>query len=162
MLCQDCGEKVASIIFTQIVDNTKTMLYLCKDCAAKRGFQPPTLLGTTPSPGNLLAGMAEEGEAELECSSCSLTYSEFKKDGRLGCGDCYSAFSNKLCDLLRKIHGSNQHLGKRPVYNERSKLRQSIIQLQEELKRAVEQEEFERATELRDEIAELERRMEPI
>ena len=159
MFCQDCGEKVASVIFTQIVNNTKTVLYLCKECAAKRGFQvSPTT--PSPSPADLLAGMAEEAEeAELKCSSCGLTYLEFKKDGRLGCGDCYYAFSDKLRNLLRKIHGGNRHLGKSPVRDERSEVMRSIAQLREELKRAVEREEFERATELRDKISELERQI---
>jgi protein arginine kinase activator len=114
---------------------------------------------------DLLAGMAEEsGPAENEelektrCEGCGLTYADFKKTGRLGCSHCYEAFAASLKGLLRKIHGSNQHLGKIPnMENELFEQRKEIRRLREEMKRAIKAEEFEKAAALRDRIYEMEK-----
>jgi protein-arginine kinase activator protein McsA len=41
MLCQDCNKNEATIHLTQIVNNEKVVLNLCKACAEKRGFHSP-------------------------------------------------------------------------------------------------------------------------
>ena len=164
MLCQDCNENPAAIVFTQIVNNEKTILQLCKECAEKRGLQSP--LGSANFPiGDLLAGMAEEeGKIETEemkkrtCVQCGLTYADFKKAGRLGCSECYDTFIEGLKPLLRKIHGSNQHMGKIPVFEkEHVQRKKEIRKLREALKKAIKAEEFEKAAALRDRIHEMEK-----
>jgi protein arginine kinase activator len=164
MLCQDCHERAAVIIFTQIINNEKTVLRLCKECAEKRGLQPPLANANFPL-GNLLAGMAEEegkGETEemkaLACSQCGLTYTDFKKTGRLGCSECYETFAVGLKPLLRKIHGSNQHLGKIPTFaREHVQWKKDIRKLRDSLRKAIKAEEFEKAAALRDRIREMEK-----
>ena len=164
MLCQDCHEKPAVIVFTQIINKEKTVLRLCKECAEKRGLQSPLADANFPL-GNLLAGMAEEegkGDTEeakaLSCSHCGLTYTDFKKTGRLGCSDCYEAFADGLKPLLRKIHGSNQHLGKIPtIAKEYVQQKKDLRKLRDTLKKAIKAEEFEKAAALRDRIREIEK-----
>ena len=48
MLCQNCKEHEATVHLTQIINNEKTNLSLCKDCAAKKGFHSP--LDNVPFP----------------------------------------------------------------------------------------------------------------
>lgn len=164
MLCQDCHERPAMIVLTQIVNNEKTVLRLCKECAEKRGLKPPFSSSDFPI-GELLAGMAEEsGPAEteetkkLKCAQCGLTYAHFKKAGRLGCSQCYETFGDGLKGLLRKIHGSNQHLGKIPAFEkEHYERKRDIRKLREGMKKAIKAEEFEKAAALRDKINEMEK-----
>jgi protein arginine kinase activator len=164
MLCQDCNEQPAVIVFTQIINKEKTVLRLCKDCAEKRGLHAP-LTGSNFPIGELLAGMAEEeGKVEaqemkkLVCSQCGLSYNDFKKAGRLGCSECYETFADGLKALLRKIHGSNQHLGKIPTFQkEHVQRKKEIRKLRDALKKAIKAEEFEKAAALRDRIHEMER-----
>ncbi len=164
MLCQDCNQHPAVIMFTQIVNNEKIILHLCRDCAEKRGLQT-SLSGADFPLGELLAGMAEDsGTAEDEkmekvsCQACGLTYADFKKSGRLGCSECYESFADGLKGLLRKIHGSNQHLGKIPLLEKDSfERKKEIRRLREEMKRAIKAEDFERAAALRDMIGEMEK-----
>jgi len=164
MLCQDCNEQTASIMFTQIINSEKTVLRLCKDCAEKRGLNP-SLANANFSIGDLLAGMAEEeGKVDTEemkqvtCSQCGLSYSQFKQSGRLGCSECYETFIDGLKALLRKIHGSNQHLGKIPSFEvEHVQRKKEIRKLRDDLKKAINAEEFERAAALRDRIQEREK-----
>jgi protein arginine kinase activator len=114
---------------------------------------------------DLLAGLAEfekPKEAEsvaVKCPNCALTYAEFKKIGRLGCGECYPAFKKYLRPLLKKIHGSNQHSGKSPL--KAAGIPEKNIDLQElrnSLQKAIETEAFEEAARIRDQIKEMEKK----
>ncbi|MEZ5357365.1 MAG: UvrB/UvrC motif-containing protein [Candidatus Zixiibacteriota bacterium] len=165
MKCQDCGGSDATVNLTQIINNEKVVLNLCKDCAAKRGFHSP--LDNIPFPlANFLAGMMEAektaGESkavmttDLTCSKCGLTFSEFSRLGRFGCGNCYQTFREKLQPLLRKIHGSSLHRGKLPpMLSEDATIIKEQERLEDELKHAIDTEDFERAADLRDKLKSL-------
>lgn len=165
MVCQDCKNKEAQVHFTQIVNNEKTSLSLCKDCAAARGFHSP--LDNMPFPlANILSGLAADLPQkyqpnvadDLVCESCGLTFEQFTRQGRFGCGDCYKAFRNRLEMIMRKIHGASLHRGKNPEFTQSdvdAAMPLSIKEeerLQSELEKAINEEEFERAAELRDKL----------
>jgi len=112
---------------------------------------------------DLLAGMVdamthteEERIGHVQCPRCGLLYSSFKETGRLGCSECYAAFQFQLRPLLRRIHGDTRHRGKAPSHGAGSSSGAREIQrLHDELQRAVEREEFEKAAGIRDEIRRL-------
>jgi hypothetical protein len=54
---------------------------------------------------------------EVVCNACGFTASQLKKIGRMGCPECYSAFSEGLDGLLRNMHKGTRHIGKRPNRN---------------------------------------------
>jgi protein arginine kinase activator len=163
MNCDDCKKKTAAVNFTQILNNKKTVLNLCKECAEKRGFTGH-VPGVSPQGGfgvgNLVSKIATEYEDEtnaVKCDRCHLNYMEFKQTGRLGCGHCYEAFGNRLDDLLRKIHGSDSHIGKVPKGLEPViHASRQIDGLRKEIQEAIRNEEFEKAARLRDKIKKLE------
>ena len=115
---------------------------------------------------DLLAGLAEfnkpalEKEAqELKCPNCGLTYNDFKKMGRLGCGECYSSFKKYLGPLLKRIHGSSLHVGKSPLrVGAGLKKKIDLSGLRQKLQKAIETEAFEEAARLRDQIKEMEKK----
>ena len=164
MMCQDCNERPAMIVYTQIVDDEKIVLRLCKECAEKRGLKSSFASSDFPV-GDLLAGMAEESGSEetedmkkLACALCGLTYADFKKSAKLGCSECYDIFAEGLKGLLRKIHGSNQHLGKVPDFEKEDfERKKEIRKLRENMKKAIKAEDFEKAAALRDTIHEMEK-----
>ena len=90
-----------------------------------------------------------------------MTYEEFRKVGRLGCSQCYEAFGTPLRRLLKRIHGSDTHVGRGPrsprtagpagATGEGGQPR-SLEKLREALQAAVDTEEYERAAQLRDRI----------
>jgi protein arginine kinase activator len=88
------------------------------------------------------------------CTRCGATFQDFRETGRLGCSDCYRTFEPALRDLLRRLHGSTHHLGER--YAEREPAadvaREQAAELREQLRLAVETENFELAAELRDRL----------
>lgn len=164
MKCDYC-DREASVHLTQIINNKKVVLNLCKECAAKRGFHSP--LDNIPFPlSNFLSGLMSQEElkkdgnavvpTDLVCPNCGLTFEEFSRLGRFGCGQCYKTFRTKLQGLLRKIHGSSLHRGKLPpLLSEEGNTIKEQERLQEELQAAIAAEDFERAADLRDKIKSL-------
>jgi len=163
MLCQICGKNPATVHYTEAHDNKMSEIHVCENCAEEKGFQQSAKQHQFDI-GELLAGMVdtmtsteEERVGHVQCPECGLPYSGFKETGRLGCSKCYSAFQFQLRPLLRRIHGDTRHRGKVPVRDGEGVSRTRQIQrLHDELQRAVEREDFERAAEVRDEIKRLE------
>lgn len=162
MQCDSCDQNEAVMHFTQIVDNQVSTFHLCEVCAAEKGLEPGIGMGDFPL-ADLISkmGRAEEGAEGARpghCSFCNISLSDFKESGRLGCSHCYTAFEAHLRGLLRRLHGSTQHLGKLylspdPTAAER---RGRLAALRRRLERAVGLEEFERAAQIRDQIRSLE------
>ena len=122
MSCQDCKKQPATVHLTQIINNEKIVLSLCKDCAAKRGFHSP--LDNVPFPlAEILSGLIQQQQIvekkgkkdDLKCDGCGLTFEEFTHLGRFGCGECYRTFRSRLEGIMRKVHGSSLHKGKLPA-----------------------------------------------
>jgi protein arginine kinase activator len=163
MLCQICGKNAASVHFTEINDNKMSELHVCERCAEEKGMQGPAKKQKFDI-ADLLAGMVdgmtsteEERVGHVQCPRCSMAYSAFKETGRLGCAECYQAFQFQLRPLLRRIHGDTHHKGKVPTRDGDGATRSRQIQrLHDELQRAVEREDFERAAGIRDEVKRLE------
>jgi len=101
------------VILTQIANNKKSVLYLCEECAKKMGISVASSEEHTAEEDGAKAKSAAE-DKNLRCPTCGLSYADFKQNGRLGCGDCYSAFSEPLEKVLTKLHGSTVHRGKVP------------------------------------------------
>jgi len=171
MYCDYCKNKPATVHLTKIINGQKTELHLCEDCAKQSGeinwfntfslndfFQPFSV-------NDLLSGFlegvgqsnAEANYAAIKCERCGMTYEQFKRTGMLGCSQCYKAFADELIPLIKRIHGNVKHVGKVPrKAGGELRVRREIERLKEELDKAVKDEAFEKAAELRDKIKELE------
>ena len=166
MLCESCGERDAVVQLTQIVNNEVKTLRLCERCAAEKGVQ------TTEAPKNPLlnellqsvhshmpAAAVSGAQADAtRCTFCSMSYRDFRASGRLGCAHCYGAFERSLRELLRRVHGNSRHVGRRsePPRPETMERATTLGELRERLRRAIEQEQFELAADIRDRIRVLE------
>ncbi len=171
MLCDSCGEREAQIHLTQIVDNTVTTMHLCEQCAAEKGVETGASVAKFPL-GDFLASLGKGGAAEggtaaeVVCPACGGTLHDFRQTGRLGCARCYTTFEPHLRDLLRRLHGSSQHVGERyaapvagtPPANEETAAGagREVGALRDQLQRAIREENFELAAELRDRLKVLE------
>ena len=159
MLCDVCKKNPATVHLTEIIDEQMNELHLCEDCARHKSAAMEQQFGLS----ELLAGMADfekpdkdEENVAIKCPNCNLTYADFKKVGRLGCGECYNAFRKYLAPLLKRIHGSNQHVGKSPLKDKAipktGKKKVDAGDLKVELQKAIQREDFEEAARLRDQI----------
>ncbi len=164
MLCNICNKNMATVHLTEIIDDQINELHLCEECARQKSAAMEQQFGLS----SLLAGMVETEKSPaketegptVKCPNCQLTYAEFKKIGRLGCGECYRAFKKSLAPLLKRIHGSNQHFGKAPTKAAGAAVQKKtdMGDLRDRLQKAIEAEAFEEAASLRDQIKELEKK----
>ena len=95
------------------------------------------------------------------CSVCKTSLDEFNRSGRAGCGNCYTVFRKYADAMLKKIHGTSQHIAESTpaseevaVESEKKEKSQAEI-LKEKMAEAIETENFEEAARLRDEIKKL-------
>ena len=171
MTCDICNKKKATVHLTEIVDEQMSEMHLCEECARQKSTQMEQQFGLA----DLLAGLSDttkpsspkeiDKAAALKCSRCGLPYEDFRKFGRLGCGECYTSFKEHLTGLLRKIHGSNKYLGKTPSRNQGDQPAalagkdlavmtpsETLADLKKQLQEAIAAEDFEKAALLRDKI----------
>jgi len=166
MKCQKC-DKPATFHITELVGGKPHELHLCEDHAREYLTQSGPG-GDQAAAGNMAAVLAQqiaqqmavgqtaEELAELDqqsCPVCGITFYEFRSQGRLGCPYDYDCFQPQLEPLILNIHGESEHAGKVPKRRPGdSKKRTQLIRLRREMKEAVEKEDYERASELRDRI----------
>ncbi len=156
MLCCVCKAKEATVHLTQIAGDKMQKVDLCEECAKHKGVNDPAGF----SLADLLLGLGASqeieqsaGGAELKCPRCGFTQADFKKAGRLGCADCYQTFAEGLEGLLKTMHKGTRHTGKVPQSLQQSRnYAERMKVLQKKLAKAVEDENFEQAALLRDEI----------
>lgn len=172
MLCDICNENDATFHIKEIINSKHLELHLCESCAKDKGFGKelnvlPILLNELAD--NLLNENPQKKKTPqflMKCENCGMSYAKFRELGQLGCGECYLYFSKQLKLLLRKIHGSIKHNGKKPENINEEKILEPLIfpvrkvnieELRTKLQNAVKKEEYEEAVKLRDLIFDLEK-----
>ncbi len=156
MKCQKCGKYDANTHISEIINGVKNEIYLCSHCAKNTMHTPEIESILSSSFDNFFAPFLKSPNSagsytasQKICKNCKSTMQDIQNSGRLGCSECYKAFEDLLLHPLKDIHGSNRHRGKIPKKRSYSN---EAEQLKEELARAVEAQNFERAAELRDKI----------
>ncbi len=165
--CMRCT-KPATLHITEIQLGHAQVVHLCETCAQK--YLSSVEVGGIPSlevgdddedldselgaeDADLAATEAEEESSIAACTGCGITFKQFRSVGRLGCPQCYTSFHDDLLPLLESIHQDFQHVGKCPPQTSANTLRHhELVRLRSELKAAVEQEDYEEAARLRDQI----------
>ena len=151
MLCHLCQKNEATVHFTEIVEDKMQKVDLCEACSKDKGLAENT--GSTLA--DLLLGLATSSH-EVKCPGCGLTQADFKKSGRLGCAQCYQAFAEGLESLLKSMHKGIKHVGKVPVAAKQARESGDRLKtLERQMRKAIEEERFEQAAVLRDEINQL-------
>ena len=151
MKCHHCDSQ-ATVHLTQIINGQMHKMDLCEACAQEKGVTNPDNL----SIGNLLdenPSKVDASTASMTCESCGTTHQDFKKGGRLGCEACYHVFRPVLEPLLDGMHAGVKHFGKVPSRSVKKKSDDDSEELlNKELKKAVEEENYEKAAKLRDRL----------
>ena len=161
MVCDNCHERDAVVNLTTIENNVVRQLHLCERCAAERGVETSVASPKHPL-GEFVKAVQEQsvpaGTDAGKCAFCGLTMRDFRDTGRVGCARCYTTFEASMRELLRRVHSGPRHIGRQyRAPNDTSLEKASVLgELREKLRRAIEQEQFEIAAELRDRIKVLE------
>jgi protein arginine kinase activator len=164
MKCQQCN-KTATFHITELTKGKPQELHLCEEHARQYLTQSEEEPAVAPSLAGVLAhqlaiGQTAEELARLDkraCPVCGITFYEFRSQGRLGCPYDYVCFKSELEPLIVNIHGELEHTGKKALkYTEGTEKRTQLIRLRREMKEAITEENYERASQLRDEIRAIE------
>ena len=175
MKCENCGKREATVRYSENINGRKRELHLCEKCSQELGidrmdFNMPIDFSS------FFSGMLEEFEnsdfmpmfdtvKDLQCKSCGSTFEDILNTGKFGCANCYDTFESRIEPIIRKMQGSNQHIGRlgkvtdhkintKPITKKKEDSKKSEIEiLKEKLKQAVKEEKYEEAAKLRDEIA---------
>ena len=161
-MCSICKEKPATIFLSNIsAENKKVDVDLCDACAKAKGVDDPAALFIASADLMLGLGASLEvdraaGGVELKCPRCGFSQADFKKSGRLGCPECYRTFAEGLAGLLKSMHKGTRHTGKAPEALRATRENADKLKtLQTRLAKAIKDENYEQAAQLRDEIKQL-------
>ena len=179
MLCDNCGKREANVRYSENINGRRKELNLCKECSHKLGIDQMDF-NMSIDFSNFFEGFMDNfGSNEfmpmlndlktLKCNSCGYTFDDIANTGRLGCKDCYSVFEDRLDPIIKRIQGSNKHVGRigkiidskienKNTENIEEKVNKPISEkekLENELKEAIKEERYEDAAKIRDEIKKL-------
>jgi protein arginine kinase activator len=169
MLCENCKENEANVHYKHLEAGKSSVMHLCIKCATDKG-----IYGGKPKMNlsDFLDGLMENagvewnppqnelsGKTPVErCPKCGMTFNDFRRAGKAGCAECYEIYGRRMEPLMKRLHGNILHKGRIP-----EALRVQILadrelnSLKDLLKKAVEEEKYEKAAEIRDQIKRIEK-----
>ena len=172
MLCDRCHGREAVVHVTQIINGHRTERHLCRECAAKENLMNDSMgffghdlfrnsFDSFFNDGfmNSLFRPARTTIESLSCPECGKKDEDFKKDGLLGCPECYEAFREKLRPAFQHMQGAHRYSGDAPKPADEKKAPEEspeLKELREKLSKLVADENYEEAAKVRDEIHKLE------
>jgi len=180
MLCDNCGKREANVRYSENINGRKKEMNLCEECSKKLGIGQMDFSMPIDFSSFFGSFMDDFGAPEfmpmlkelktLRCDSCGYTFDDIANTGRLGCKDCYDVFEDRLNPIIRKVQGADHHVGRigkiidqkiekkeQPKKEVENKEKSKIEKLQEDLKVAIQEERYEEAAKIRDEIKKLEK-----
>ncbi|ANU26840.1 UvrB/UvrC motif-containing protein [Planococcus versutus] len=170
MICDQCGERSASVIVKQQQHGQIIERNLCHVCAAENHSinvafeQDPLAIHQLLSNWfpNSQASTSPARKEVVTCPSCGFTFSKFLRLGKFGCDSCYDAFSPHLDEIFKRFHNGNiEHKGKIPAsYGTTLKIKKEIEELRKQMQVCIQEEDFEKAARLRDEVKALSAKLE--
>lgn len=167
MLCDECGKNEANFIIKMMTEDGVRERNLCPECVKKYNIRQNQVgFGDIMK---LFGGFNRKREEEAEeysehddmtCFACGMTFGEFRKKRQLGCSECYSEFAEPLKKLYPDVF-SRRHTGRTPARaGGDGGVAQNIERLMRELQSAIDEENYERAAQVRDEVRQLRARAE--
>lgn len=170
MICEQCGERPATVIVKRNQQGHVTERHLCHVCAAEDHNINFSFDQDPMAIHNLLANWFPKQQAAVSpvkkeipvCPSCGFTFQKFLSLGKFGCAECYSTFSPQLIEILRRVqNGNTEHTGKIPAsYGTTLKIKKEIEELRKQMQTAIQDENFEEAAMLRDKVKTLNEKLE--
>jgi len=166
MICEVCKQNDATIHIAKIINGVKYEFNVCEKCAKERtdlNFSEEVFPSTFTFQ-NILSGIMDyigssnqpQKILDTSCDNCGTTYSEFKKKGLVGCSKCYESFKSTLDPVIKRVQGSNEHVGKIPRKAGKNIIeKRRLVELKGDLQKAINAEEYEKAAEIRDIIRKL-------
>lgn len=162
MLCKSCLKNPASIKFTEVVDGKAIQHYLCPECYKALQETPSGFSFSVPSP--TVHGMDIEKtdpsagrKGHARCPGCGAMASQLLESAEAGCPSCFTTFNKEINTLLEGLQLGAVHRGK--IFkcdNERLRHSKNMQEKRVLLRQMIQEENYEEAARLRDEITRME------
>ena len=152
--CDLCG-KNAVYHDTRIYNGVTKTVNLCEEHAREAGVDiGPHGISISLNPEILGIGLLPTIQA---CPDCGMTLAIYKENSLLGCPECYVTFEKQLLPVIASLQEKHtQHVGRSPRRANAAIDRHiAIRRLLSDLERAVTQEAYEEAAQIRDTLREL-------
>jgi protein arginine kinase activator len=150
--CQKCA-KQATYHITEIERGKPHEYHFCDEHARQHLAPAEETAEPAAAVGKLAKELVSSPADQQVCPVCQISFLEFRNSGRLGCPHDYEIFRDELMPLLENIHDETRHCGKVPKRAPIVSRRQTeLIDLRNQLKRAIAAERYEEAARLRDQI----------
>lgn len=148
------------MFYTQVAEGKMKKTALCESCAQQQGITDPDgllmadqLMGSPMPQESPAAEVVPVTGGATECPSCQFTLDDYRKIGRLGCGDCYLALGKEIEQRLPVLHKGLKHEGRYPTGLLEQEQRRSLLDgLNDRLEKAIAAEDYEAAAKIRDEL----------
>ena len=158
MRCEKCNNNNATVRLQKIQNGKISETLLCDNCSDE--FEISMLvenifyeLFNQTKIGFMQQMKENHTSCKTKCPNCGISFQEIKKDGNLGCAECYAYFKEPLIHAINEAHGDYLHDGK---YPERTgvklKHENHKKKLKSLLENAIKEENFELAAKLRDKL----------
>lgn len=168
MLCERCKKNTATVFYEETINGETRSYSLCQTCAAdmKKSGELSNLfhfsgIGAMHDQlfGGLFGTVEPIDQIRKTCPLCASSFSDLKKNGKVGCPECYKIFGEELNATIHSIHGNVKHIGRSPAKFRKNKEKENELKaLKKQLKEAISTENFEEAALLRDKIHSMENR----
>ena len=121
MLCDNCGKREANVKYSENINGRIKELNLCEECSKKLGINTDFNMPIDFSSffGDFMEDFMQpdfkpllDEIKTLKCDQCGYTFDDIVNTGKLGCGNCYSVFESRLDPIIKRIQGSNKHVGR--------------------------------------------------
>lgn len=169
MYCERCKSSEATIHLSEVIKDMKSEVHLCESCAREVGLNTKISNFSLSLPEMLTFLNVDEVTDYKDgkhCPTCGSDFLDYKRDGKLGCPECYNYLSEYLVPVLAGFHGDKRYIGKFPVFNEDAGFQEKAFKednskavnaddLQSQLDSAVNEERYEDAAVLRDRIRDI-------
>jgi protein arginine kinase activator len=161
MLCDRCKVNTATTHLHHTINGEEKELHLCASCADEIGIQNAMLnpfdfdFDFSNLLGQFFSQAAFNNKESLQvrkrCSNCGISFQDIVNSGNAGCAQCYQEFYSELLPSIQRIHGKTEHVGKiSRQTGSAAKKENQIKKYKIELQRAIDEQNFEKAAELRD------------
>lgn len=167
-LCQLCRKRPATTHLTEVpLHGEAHTLHACSSCLKAMGLEldrePIPVAEILDAAASGVAPVAQKSEPATEtvevgktCDECGLRWEEFLESNRFGCANDYTVFRDKVSEVLKEIHDTDSHVGKRPGDGPSDTATLEKRSLERQLEAAVREEHYEDAARLRDRLSSLE------
>ena len=170
MLCDKCKKNVATFHKSIFINGKGYETHLCSDCASLMNFDEINFNTDIDVEFDAFDRLEKEifkdfleddfftptmllEKNNKKCPECNSSFNDFLRRGKLGCSQCYDVFQEEIRDMLENMDNPTDF--NLDIGSEIKKSTSEIDKLNEEFNKAIEEERYEDAGEIKKKINKL-------